>query len=172
MTTYSTTRHPNVLHDPVGGAVGWLLVLFDEERGRTFEAAPEGIVEWKQFTARAEVANPERRWKGMGARYGAHAQHAAAGSHLDTHRAEILKEHARTVAAAVNGHLRKHADAQIFVAGPVKDRVALLAAFPPPVVRRVARQLSIPMFETLPEVATRFRAALQAFADEVANQSE
>jgi Bacterial archaeo-eukaryotic release factor family 10 len=170
MTKHSTTRHVNVLHDPVGDAMGWLLVLFDEERGRIFEAAPEGIVEWEQFTSRDEAVNPERRWKGMGARYGAHAQHVAAGSHADTHRAEVRREHARTVAAAVNDHVRKHPDAQIFVAGPVRDRAALIAAFPRPAVRRVAGQLSIPMFATLPEAATRFRTVLHGAPEDGAHQ--
>jgi GNAT superfamily N-acetyltransferase len=85
---------------------------------------------------RDAVVNPERRWKGIGARYGAHAEHVAAGSHVDTHRAEVLRVHARTVAAAVNDHLHRHPDAQIFVAGPVRDRVALIAALPRPASAR------------------------------------
>jgi hypothetical protein len=104
--------------------------------GRILEAAPEGIVEWEQFTTRDALVNPERRWMGIGARYGAHAEHVAAGSHVDTHRAEVLREHARTVAAAVNDHLHRHPDAQIFVAGPVRDRVALMAALPRPASAR------------------------------------
>lgn len=172
MSNHSTTQHPNVLHDPVGDAMGWLLVLFDEERGRFFEAEPEGIVELEQLTSRAQVVNPERRWKGIGVRYGAHAQHAAAGSHVDSHHAEVLREHARTVAGAVNNHLHRHPDARIFVAGPIRDRASLIAALPRPSVRRISGQLSIPMSATLPEVATRFRTEFQAVAEAVARSPE
>jgi hypothetical protein len=82
MTKHSTTRHVNVLHDPVGDAMGWLLVL----------------------------------------------------------------------------------------AGPVRDRAALIAAFPRPAVRRVAGQLSIPMFATLPEAATRFRTVLHGAPEDGVHQ--
>jgi hypothetical protein len=166
MRTDRTMRHPNVVHDPVGDAMGWLLVLFDQERGRVFEAAPEGFAEWEPITSREEVVNPERRWKGMGARYGRHGQHVAAGSHAEAHRAEVQREHARAVATVVNDHLHRHPDARIFVAGPVRDRAALIVALPRS-ARRVAGQLSIPMFETLPEVAVRFRTALDARAKRV-----
>src|SRR5665213_3238642 len=91
MRTDRTMRHPNVVHDPVGDAMGWLVVLFDQERGRVFEGAPEGFAEWEPITSREEVVNPERRWKGMGARYGRHGQHVAAGSHAEAHRAEVQR---------------------------------------------------------------------------------
>jgi hypothetical protein len=159
MTTDRTVRRPDAVRDPVGDVMGWLLILFDERRGRIVEATPEGLVEWEPVVAQPEVENPERRWKGVGSRTGLHGQHVAAGSHVDNHRAERLRDHARLVVAVMNDHLQRHRDAMLVVAGPPKDRAALLKALPRPLARRVAEQLSIPMFATLPEVASRFRQA-------------
>ena len=159
MRTLESARRPDPVRDPVGGAIGWLLILFDERRGRIFEAAPEGIVEWEPVVAAPEVSNPERRWKGVGSRSGPHGLHLAAGSHFEGHRAERLRDHARLVIAVTNDYLQTHPDAKLILAGPARDRAVLLESLPPAAARRVTEQLSIPVFATVPEVATRFRKA-------------
>jgi Bacterial archaeo-eukaryotic release factor family 10 len=157
--TLESARRPDPVRDPVGGAIGWLLILFDERRGRIFEAAPEGIVEWDPVVAEPEDSNSERRWKGVGSHGGPHGAHVAAGSHFEGHRAELLRDHARLVVAVTNEHLQTHPDAKLILAGPERDRSVLLESLPPATAHRVTEQLSIPLFAPLPKVATRFREA-------------
>jgi len=165
MDTYSNTHHPDAVHGPIGDEMGDLLIVFDEKRGRFFEAAPEGIVEWPAIIAPSPTGNPEHRWKGMGSASGSHGQHVSSGSHIDTHRAEMLRKHARDVADPVGKHLRGHTGAKIFVAGPRKDRAVLIKTLHSKGVHDIAAELSIPMMATLPQIAARFRACWQEIAE-------